>query len=134
MMTIGINYVYKVIQVAGVKIKMQIWDTAGQDKYKTITQNYYRNSQGVLIVFAVDSRDSFRSVSTLPLIQLTGLKISQKQSPPPPKSSSSATKSTSPQTVRSPQKRHNYWPNARASPTWSAVQRVDSRYKLSSPL
>lgn len=44
-------------------MKLQIWDTAGQDKYKTITKNYYRNSQGVLIVFAVDSRDSFYSVS-----------------------------------------------------------------------
>jgi small GTP-binding protein len=56
MMTIGINYVFKVIELDGIKIKLQIWDTAGQDKYKTITQNYYRNSQGVLIVFSIDSR------------------------------------------------------------------------------
>jgi len=61
-MTIGINYVFKVVTVEGVKIKLQIWDTAGQDKYKTITQNYYRNSQGVFIVFGIDSRDSFHSV------------------------------------------------------------------------
>ncbi|MCB0370862.1 MAG: hypothetical protein KDD45_15925, partial [Bdellovibrionales bacterium] len=45
MMTIGINYIYKIITVDGTKIKLQIWDTAGQDKYKTITKNYYRNSQ-----------------------------------------------------------------------------------------
>ena len=63
MMTIGINYVYKIIDINGIKIKLQIWDTAGQDKYKTITKNYYRNSQGVLIVFSLDSRDSFYSVS-----------------------------------------------------------------------
>jgi small GTP-binding protein len=62
MMTIGINYVFKVVEVDGVKVKLQIWDTAGQDKYKTITQNYYRNSQGVLIVFGIDSLDSFHSV------------------------------------------------------------------------
>ena len=80
MMTIGINYVYKVINVQGTKIKLQIWDTAGQDKYKTITKNYYRNSQGVLIVFGVDSRDSFYSVRTFLLTQVTGSKISQKQS------------------------------------------------------
>ena len=67
MMTIGINYVYKVISTEGAKIKLQIWDTAGQDKYKTITKNYYRNSQGVLIVFGIDSRDSFYSVSKCPL-------------------------------------------------------------------
>jgi small GTP-binding protein len=65
MMTIGINYVFKVITLDTVKIKLQIWDTAGQDKYKTITQNYYRNSQGVLIVFAIDSRESFNSVRTI---------------------------------------------------------------------
>ena len=63
MMTIGINYVYKVVEIEGAKIKLQIWDTAGQDKYKTITKNYYRNSQGVIIVFGIDSRDSFYSVS-----------------------------------------------------------------------
>ena len=72
MMTIGINYVYKVVEIDGAKIKLQIWDTAGQDKYKTITKNYYRNSQGVIIVFGIDSRDSFYSVSTLPSIKGTG--------------------------------------------------------------
>lgn len=81
MMTIGINYVYKIITIDGVKIKLQIWDTAGQDKYKTITKNYYRNSQGVLIVFGVDSRDSFYSVRKSPITQATGLKTSTKQSP-----------------------------------------------------
>lgn len=71
MMTIGINYVFKVIGLDGVKIKLQIWDTAGQDKYKTITQNYYRNSQGVLIVFSIDSRESFYSISTsLPMKEI----------------------------------------------------------------
>ena len=53
-------------------IKLALWDTAGQDKYKTITKNYYRNSQGVIIVFGLDSRDSFYSVSTLPSIKGTG--------------------------------------------------------------
>jgi small GTP-binding protein len=80
MMTIGINYVYKVIDVEGTKIKLQIWDTAGQDKYKTITKNYYRNSQGVLIVFGVDSKDSFYSVRTPTLTQATGSRTSPKPS------------------------------------------------------
>lgn len=75
MMTIGINYVYKIITIDGVKIKLQIWDTAGQDKYKTITKNYYRNSQGVLIVFGIDSRDSFYSVRNSCEMQAIGLKI-----------------------------------------------------------
>lgn len=80
MMTIGINYVYKIIEVDGTKIKLQIWDTAGQDKYKTITKNYYRNSQGVLIVYGLDSRDTFYSVRTPLPTQATGSRTSRKQS------------------------------------------------------
>jgi Ras-related protein Rab-8A len=79
MMTIGINYVFKVINVQGVRIKLQIWDTAGQDKYKNITKNYYRNAQGVMVVFSIDDRESFKSVSTYRYIQVTGSKISLSQ-------------------------------------------------------
>lgn len=86
MMTIGINYVFKVISLGGVRIKLQIWDTAGQDKYKTITQNYYRNSQGVLIVFAIDSKESFASVRTPLNIKATGSKTYRKTSPMLPRS------------------------------------------------
>jgi small GTP-binding protein len=63
-MTIGINCVWNVILVDGLRIKLQIWDTAGQEKYKTITQNYYRNSNGAIIAYSIDSRDSFESVRT----------------------------------------------------------------------
>jgi len=44
---------------------MQIWDTAGQDKYKTITQNYYKNCNGAFVVFSIDSKESFYSVRTI---------------------------------------------------------------------
>lgn len=63
-MTIGINFIYKVLIVDDVRIKLQIWDTAGQDKYKTITQSYYNGSNGVIVVYGVDCRNSFNSVST----------------------------------------------------------------------
>jgi small GTP-binding protein len=62
-MTIGINFMYKVVEVDGARIKLQIWDTAGQDKYKTITQSYYNGSHGVIVVYGVDCRSSFGSVS-----------------------------------------------------------------------
>lgn len=64
MMTIGINFMYKITKIDDLKIKMQIWDTAGQDKYKTITQNYYKNCNGAFVVFSIDSKESFYSVST----------------------------------------------------------------------
>jgi Ras-related protein Rab-1A len=41
----------KVIEVDDKLIKMKIWDTAGQEKFSTITYNYYRKAKGVLLVY-----------------------------------------------------------------------------------
>ena len=43
-------------------MRLQIWDTAGQEKFKTITCNYYRGADGIMIVFDLTDRDSFESV------------------------------------------------------------------------
>lgn len=79
MMTIGINYVFKVLTLDNTRIKLQIWDTAGQEKYKTITQTYYRNAEGVLVVFSLNSRDSFNNIRTLQLTQKAGFRTLQCQ-------------------------------------------------------
>ena len=60
--TIGVDFKIQTIQLDNKIIKLQIWDTAGQEKYKTITQNYYKNCDGAIISFSIDSRDSFSSV------------------------------------------------------------------------
>ena len=78
MATIGLNYVFKIVTIGDVRVKLQIWDTAGQDKFRTITKSYYRNSQGVLVVFGIDCRDSYNSVGTHPLIQNDGWRTSPK--------------------------------------------------------
>lgn len=44
------------------RVKLQLWDTAGQDRFKTITRTFYRGSHGVFVVFDLTSRTSFRSV------------------------------------------------------------------------
>lgn len=62
MMTIGISHSWKTIEIDDVRLKLQIWDTAGQEKYKTITRNYYRNTHGAIISYSINSRDSFASV------------------------------------------------------------------------
>lgn len=41
---------------------MQIWDTAGQDRFRTLTSSYYRGAHGIIIVYDVTSRDSFDNV------------------------------------------------------------------------
>ena len=40
-------------------IKLQIWDTCGQEIYKSLISNFYRNSSLAIIVYSIDSRESF---------------------------------------------------------------------------
>jgi small GTP-binding protein len=51
----------KVIERKNMKITLEIWDTAGQEKFKKIAPIYYRNAQAVLIVFDLTRQDSFES-------------------------------------------------------------------------
>lgn len=46
----------------GNRLKASIWDTAGQEKYKSITRSYYRKAQGAVIIYDVHERESFRHV------------------------------------------------------------------------
>ena len=43
-------------------IKAQIWDTAGQERYRAITNTYYRQAIGVLLVYDISRRSSFESL------------------------------------------------------------------------
>ncbi len=45
------------------KIKLNIWDTGGQERFASIIDAYYRNSDGILIVYDVTDKDSFEKVS-----------------------------------------------------------------------
>lgn len=44
-------------------MRVQIWDTAGTSRYNTITPNYYRKIDGILLVFDVCNRKSFEMVN-----------------------------------------------------------------------
>lgn len=60
--TLGIDFkVHNVIK-DGRKVKLQIWDTAGQERFRTITQSYYRATQGVIIMYDITDRKSFNNV------------------------------------------------------------------------
>ena len=43
-------------------IRVKIWDTAGQEQYKALTKNFYRNSDGVIIVYDVTNKTTFEKV------------------------------------------------------------------------
>lgn len=46
----------------GKRIKLQLWDTAGQEKFRSITKSYYRNSVGVILVYDIGNHDSFAHI------------------------------------------------------------------------
>ena len=64
MITIGVDLQYKVLDINGKKVKYLIWDTAGEDRMKTMTYAYYRGCHVVLIVYDITSKKSFENVTT----------------------------------------------------------------------
>lgn len=40
--TIGVDFTMKTLVIEGKRVKLQIWDTGGQERFRTITQSYYR--------------------------------------------------------------------------------------------
>jgi small GTP-binding protein len=59
MTTIGVDFKTKFLTIDNVRVKLQIWDTAGQEKFRAITKAYYRGAHGILVVFDVSRRDTF---------------------------------------------------------------------------
>ena len=65
MMTIGLDYRLKVMQLqSGKEVKLQIWDTAGQDRFRSITKNYYKGSHGIILIYDVTSLKTFENVKS----------------------------------------------------------------------
>lgn len=62
MPTIGIDFKVKRILLAGRRLKLQVFDTAGQERYRTITASYYRGSNGILLVYDISARESFEAI------------------------------------------------------------------------
>jgi len=62
MSTIGLEYKDKIIRIKEKKIKLQIWDTSGQERYRSITKSFYRNANALLFVFDVTNEISFNHI------------------------------------------------------------------------
>lgn len=60
--TIGVDFKIKTVEVDGKRIKLQLWDTAGQEKFRTITSAYYRGAHGIMIVYDITNKDTFENV------------------------------------------------------------------------
>ena len=62
--TIGLENKVKTINIRGLQTKLQIWDTAGQEKYHSLTKGFFRNTDGILLVFDLTNKDSFNNIKT----------------------------------------------------------------------
>ena len=60
--TIGIDFKIKPVTIDGKVVKLQIWDTAGQDRFRTITQTYYKGAMGVILAYDCTDETSFSNV------------------------------------------------------------------------
>ena len=62
--TIGADFLTKEVKIDDENlVTMQIWDTAGQDRFKTITSSYYKGAHGIIVTYDITDRDSFAKVS-----------------------------------------------------------------------
>ena len=62
-LTIGVEFGAKTIQIDGKTIKIQIWDTAGQEAFQAITRTYYKGAIGALLVYDITRRETFTHVT-----------------------------------------------------------------------
>ena len=59
---IGIDFKIKIIEIGGKVIKLQIWDIAGQERFRTMAKLYYKNSHGIILSYDVTDENSFKNI------------------------------------------------------------------------
>ncbi|XP_029386825.1 ras-related protein Rab-17-like isoform X1 [Echeneis naucrates] len=57
--TVGCAYLTRVVHLSDVTLRFEIWDTAGQEKYHSITPLYYRGAHVALVVYDISKRETF---------------------------------------------------------------------------
>ncbi|CAF0910804.1 unnamed protein product [Adineta steineri] len=61
--TVGIDFRNKLVTLGDKKIKLQIFDTAGQERFRSVTHSYYRDANALLLLYDVTSYSSFENIS-----------------------------------------------------------------------
>ena len=64
MATLGVDYKLKNVKMGdGNIVKLQIWDTAGQDRFHSLTRNYFKGAHGIILLYDITTQSSFDNVS-----------------------------------------------------------------------
>ena len=62
-LTIGVEFGSRMVSIDNKQIKLQIWDTAGQESFRSITRSYYRGAAGALLVYDITRRETFNHLA-----------------------------------------------------------------------
>jgi small GTP-binding protein len=62
--TIGVEFGTCIRQVLNLKVKLNIWDTAGTENFRSITRTFYRRAKGVLLVYDVTAKHTFENLES----------------------------------------------------------------------
>ena len=60
--TIGFEFLTYTVQVGDKVIKLQIWDTCGQEVYRSLISSFYRNSSLAILVYSIENKESFSNL------------------------------------------------------------------------
>ena len=60
--TVGVDFRFRTVTVDDKLVKLQIWDTAGSERFRTITSAYYRGAAGVILVYDITNNGSFQNI------------------------------------------------------------------------
>lgn len=60
--TVGIDYCVKTVTVDNCRAALQLWDTAGQERYRSITKQFFRKADAVIVMYDITEQTTFRSV------------------------------------------------------------------------
>ena len=61
--TVGFEFLTFTEKIGEKNVKLQIWDTCGQETYKSLISNFYRNASLAMLVYAIDDKNSFINVT-----------------------------------------------------------------------
>eukprot|EP01111_Echinosteliopsis_oligospora_P003278 TRINITY_DN1523_c1_g1_i1.p1 TRINITY_DN1523_c1_g1~~TRINITY_DN1523_c1_g1_i1.p1 ORF type:complete len:237 (-),score=56.35 TRINITY_DN1523_c1_g1_i1:151-861(-) len=83
-LTVGVEFAIRIVNIEDKRVKLQIWDTAGQESFRSVTSNYYRGSSGALLIYDTTKRETFTYLSSWltelrshadPVIMVVGNKV-----------------------------------------------------------
>ena len=60
--TIWVEFGLKFLKIDNLQLKIQIWDTAGMERYRSLTSAYYKGAKGVIVVYDICRKKSFESI------------------------------------------------------------------------